>query len=290
MLIGEPYRAYIDEDLLEDRRRCKTAVNHWNRAHYDSRPTIHDEKGRLFEGILDPSKRGEPNHQYRDYNSPQTRPGSIGSRVIIDNPFTCDYGYNIHIGDDTVIGANCTIEDPCDIIIGSRVQIGKNVTLCGNIASEDSVPRKGSQDTLTGGAIIVEDEVVIGTGSIIHAHRVIGKGAFVRAGSVVTKVSFTETVKSKHGFPLTPQQNIPPYAVAAGNPCRVIRSIPRPDSPERLKRHSRELTAFTNVSSGASSSGHGGEDELVGDRQLALENEQSLREMRARRGIRDQGK
>jgi acetyltransferase-like isoleucine patch superfamily enzyme len=195
MLTGEPYRAYIDEDLMDDRRACKTAVKHWNQAHSDSRPTSAAEKGRLFEGILDPSKRAEPNHQYRDYNSHQTRPGSIGSRVIIDNPFTCDYGYNIHIGDDTYIGANCTIEDPCDILIGSRVQIGKNVTFFGNVANEDSFPRKGSQATLTGGAIVVEDEVIIGGGTIIHAHRVIGKGASVRAGSVVTKVSFPEIIK-----------------------------------------------------------------------------------------------
>ena len=193
MLVGEPYRAYIDEDLLDDRRACATAVKHWNQAHSDSRPTSAAEKGRLFEGILDPSKRAEPNHQYRDYNSPPTRPGSIGSRVIIENPFTCDYGYNIHIGDDTYIGKNCTIEDPCDIFIGSRVQIGKNVSFFGNVANEDST-RKGSQATLTGGAIVVEDEVIIGGGTIIHAHRVIGKGASVRAGSVVTKVNIAEII------------------------------------------------------------------------------------------------
>jgi acetyltransferase-like isoleucine patch superfamily enzyme len=287
MLIGEPYRAYIDEDLLDDRRTCKTAVERWNEAHHHSRATIDDEKGRLFECILDPSKRTEPNYQYRDYTSPQTRPGSIGSRVIINNPFTCDYGYNIHIGDDTVIGANCTIEDPCDIIIGSRVQIGKNVTFCGNVLN-DGTSRTGSQATMMGGAIIVEDEVNIGTGTTINAHRVIGRGASIGNGSVVTKVRFDFSSIFPQVLLTLPYQNIPPYTYAAGNPCRVIRSLPRPDSSERLKRHSRELTAFTNNSSAASSGG--GEDDLVGDRQLALENEQSLREMRARRGIREQGR
>lgn len=189
MLIGEPYRAHIDEDLIDDRRSCKAAVERWNQAHCHSRATSDDEKGRLFRCILDPSTRNEPNHQYRDYNNPQTRPGSIGARVIIDNPFTCDYGYNIRIGDDAYIGANCTIEDPCDILIGSRVQIGKNVHFCGNVTNDDPASRKGSQSTLTGGAIIVEDDVNIGPGTIILAHRVIGKGASVGAGSVVTKVS-----------------------------------------------------------------------------------------------------
>jgi acetyltransferase-like isoleucine patch superfamily enzyme len=192
MLIGEPYRAFIDEDLIDDRRSCKAAVERWNQAHEHSRATSDDEKGRLFRCILDPSQRTDPNYQYRDYTSPQTRPGSIGSRVIIDNPFTCDYGYNIHIGDDTVIGANCTIEDPCDIFIGSKVQIGKNVNFCGNVASVDSASRKGSQSTLTGGAIVVEDEVYIGNTTVIMAHRVIGKGAYIHAGSVVTKVGSTD--------------------------------------------------------------------------------------------------
>jgi len=189
MLIGESYRAYIDEDLIEDRRSCKAAVERWNEAHYHSRGTSDEEKGRLFECILNPFKRPDSNYQYRDYNNPQTRPGSIGSRVIINNPFSCDYGYNIRIGDDTYIGANCNIEDPCDIIIGSRVQIGKNVHFCGNVTSNDPASRKGSQSTVTGGAIIVEDEVNIGTGTIILAHRVIGKGASIGAGSVVTKVN-----------------------------------------------------------------------------------------------------
>ena len=73
------------------------------------------------------------------------------------------------------------------------MQIGKNVSFFGNVANEDST-RKGSQATLTGGAIVVEDEVIIGGGTIIHAHRVIGKGASVRAGSVVTKVRIAEII------------------------------------------------------------------------------------------------
>ena len=81
-------------------------------------------------------------------------------------------------------------------------------------------------------------------------------------------------------------QNIPAYTVAAGNPCRVIKSLPRPDSPEQ-KRLSRELTTFTTNSSIGSALS---EEDVVGDKQLLLENERSLRDMRARRGIREQGR
>jgi acetyltransferase-like isoleucine patch superfamily enzyme len=188
MLIGEPYKAHIDGELLDDRRSCKAAVERWNAAHQPGPATSDEEKGRLFKAILDPYQRDDRNYQYREKSASLTRPGSIGSQVIVVSPFTCDYGYNIHIGDDTFIGANCTIEDAADIAIGSRVHIGKNVIFCG---TDEPVQRKGSQSELTAGAIIVEDEVHIGAGTIIMPHRVIGKGASVAAGSVVTRVCQT---------------------------------------------------------------------------------------------------
>lgn len=185
MLIGEPYKAHIDGELLDDRRSCRTAVERWNAAHHHSQATSDDEKGRLFKAILDPYQRPDSNYQYRETSTSLTRPGTIGARVIIVSPFTCDYGYNIHIGDDSFIGANCTIEDAGDISIGSRVHIGKNVIFCG---TDEPTQRKGSQSELTAGAIIIEDEVHIGAATVIMPHRVIGKGASVAAGSVVTRV------------------------------------------------------------------------------------------------------
>jgi acetyltransferase-like isoleucine patch superfamily enzyme len=146
MLIGEPYKAHIDGELLEDRRSCMAAVERWNQAHQHSRATSDEEKGRLFKAILDPSQRPDPNYQYRETSASLTRPGTIGSRVIIVSPFTCDYGYNIHIGDDSFLGANCTIEDAGDISIGSRVHIGKNVIFCG---TDEPILRKGSQSELS---------------------------------------------------------------------------------------------------------------------------------------------
>lgn len=54
------------------------------------------------------------------------------------------------------------------------------------------------------GTIVVEDDVWIGMNVIILSGVTIGKGAVIAAGSVVTK-------------------DVPPYAVAAGNPARVIK-------------------------------------------------------------------
>jgi acetyltransferase-like isoleucine patch superfamily enzyme len=200
MLIGEPYKAHIDGELLDDRRSCMAAVERWNQAHQHSRATSDEEKGRLFKAILDPSQRPDPNYQYRETSASLTRPGTIGSRVIIVSPFTCDYGYNIHIGDDSFLGANCTIEDAGDISIGNRVHIGKNVIFCG---TDEPILRKGSQSELTAGAITIEDEVNIGAGTIIMPHRTIGKGASIAAGSVVTRVRRSIPFHSKSKtFPL----------------------------------------------------------------------------------------
>jgi len=63
----------------------------------------------------------------------------------------------------------------------------------------------------TGGCagIVVEDNVWIGTGSIILQGVTIGRGSVIAAHSVVTK-------------------NIPPMVLAGGNPARVIRDFTPP--------------------------------------------------------------
>ncbi len=59
-------------------------------------------------------------------------------------------------------------------------------------------------ESLSKGSIIVEDDVWIGMDSLILSNVRIGKGAVVGAGSVVSK-------------------DVPPYAIVAGNPARVVR-------------------------------------------------------------------
>ncbi len=68
---------------------------------------------------------------------------------------------------------------------------------------------KGNVGTMTTGAPIrIEDQVWLGAGVIVLPGVVIGARTTVGAGSVVTK-------------------SLPSDVVAAGNPCRVIRPIPR---------------------------------------------------------------
>lgn len=188
MLLGKPYHAHLDDTLREERQQCQAAVDRFNQANSHTRATSKAEISRLFLAILDPQQRSE----YRDYHPgspPHSRPRRIGHTAIIEPPFFCDYGYNITIGDEVVISANCQMEDPCDIIIGSKVFVGKNVHFCGNAPSDEPHSRMGSKGLMVGGAIEVEDDVYIGPGTIIMPHRTIGRGARVGPGSVVTEVS-----------------------------------------------------------------------------------------------------
>ena len=66
----------------------------------------------------------------------------------------------------------------------------------------DDIQRQGWEQNKTG--ITVEDDVWIGANSVILPGVHINKGAIIGAGSVVTK-------------------DIPPYAIAVGNPAKVIK-------------------------------------------------------------------
>lgn len=198
MLLGKPYLHYLDTVLCADREACKSALERYNDAARPSSGVSTGERARLFRAIVDPSTRAGGNNPNNPTNSSTNPPrhlvaqaptGRIGHRTLVETPFNCDYGYNLHIGDDSVVGANCYMMDPCDIVIGDRCIIGPNVKFYGMTAAVDSRNRKGSQGAVVGGAIVVEDDVVIGGDAVVMPYRTIGKGAFVGAGCVVTKVS-----------------------------------------------------------------------------------------------------
>jgi acetyltransferase-like isoleucine patch superfamily enzyme len=99
------------------------------------------------------------------------------------------------------------------LIIGNFVSIASGVKflLGGNhrIDTLSTYPFKvkilgEKTEATTKGKIIVEDDVWIGMDAMILSGVTIGKGAVVAARSVVTK-------------------DVPPYAIVAGNPARIIR-------------------------------------------------------------------
>ena len=55
--------------------------------------------------------------------------GKIGDNVSVGQPFICDYGRNIYIGNHVSVNMNCTFVDCNTITIGNQVLIASNVQL-----------------------------------------------------------------------------------------------------------------------------------------------------------------
>ncbi len=140
--------------------------------------------------------------------------GGIGDNVEIDTPFHCDHGNNIFLGNDVIIGMNCTFVDNAEIRIGDRVLIASNVQFYTSshpvLPQERLVPDRKEKGTTFfrtyARPIEIKDNVWIGGGSIILPGVTIGENSVIGAGSIVN-------------------HSIPANCVAVGNPCRVIRTL-----------------------------------------------------------------
>lgn len=110
----------------------------------------------------------------------------------------------IRIGSDCAISSfNHISTGDQDLVIGNHVRIAPNVTILGadrNVQRRDAliVDQGRTQRSTT-----IGDDVLIGAGAVVLAGCGIGTGAVIGAGSVVTR-------------------DVPPYAIVAGVPARVI--------------------------------------------------------------------
>ncbi|KAI9686546.1 MAG: Maltose acetyltransferase [Bathelium mastoideum] len=181
MLAAEPHLPFCTQ-LVEEREMCKSALWRFNNSTNPNVGVSREERARLFRAIVEPAylrTQGPP--------GPANPIGSVGREVCVEAPFNCDYGYNINIGDYTVIGANCTIMDPCTITIGPGCTIGPNVSIFGMSMPIDPRRRNGSRGHAVGSRVTIGENCYIGGGAIILPKVTIGKNSTVGAGSVVTR-------------------------------------------------------------------------------------------------------
>ena len=91
--------------------------------------------------------------------------------------------------------------------IGNNVKIGGCVLITDTDAHPmDYMARRSSNEGTKSALVVIEDDVWVGAHCIILKGVTIGARSIIGAGSVVTK-------------------NIPADCVAAGNPCKVIKSL-----------------------------------------------------------------
>lgn len=134
--------------------------------------------------------------------------GQAGEGISIVPPLYCDYGKNIRVGKNFFANYQLTVLDCAPVTIGDNVQIAPNVSIytAGHPLHPDS-RNSGYEYALP---ITIGDNVWIGGNVVICPGVTIGDCAVIGAGSVVTR-------------------DVPPWTVAAGNPCRVLRQITEAD-------------------------------------------------------------
>lgn len=128
-----------------------------------------------------------------------------GTEVVIDAPFSCSYGMNVHVGNNVAFGPSCIIVDCAYVEIGNNVLIGPNVGLY--TTTQGLLPlevQNGEHEIAL--PIIIGNNVVIGGNSLIKAGISIGESAVIEAGSVVNN-------------------DVEPFAVVTGNPAKVVRRL-----------------------------------------------------------------
>ena len=148
-----------------------------------------------------------------------------GARITIGDNFYLSSGNGVNpIASN--LSADVYVEPGAALTIGNNVgmsstrlwihesaRIGNNVKIGGCVLITDTdahpmdyVARRSSNEGTKSAPVVIEDDVWIGAHCIILKGVTIGARSIIGAGSVVTK-------------------SIPADCVAAGNPCRVIKSL-----------------------------------------------------------------
>ncbi len=129
---------------------------------------------------------------------------SVGKNVWIEPDFRCEFGKNITIGNDVYINFGCVILDCGQVRIGNSTLIGPNVGLFSGNHTTDAEERAAGG--LIPKPITIGNRVWLCGNVTVVPGVTIGDDTIIGAGSVVT-------------------HNIPSGVIAAGNPCRVLRTI-----------------------------------------------------------------
>ncbi|MBQ7764601.1 sugar O-acetyltransferase [bacterium] len=178
MINGELYLPDADTILFTERLKCKSLCHKYNNLP----PENLDERKQLIIQLL----------------------GKTQNKFYIEQPFYCDYGYNIEIGENFYSNHNLVILDCAKVKFGDNVFIGPN---CGIYTAEhplDAETRNKGYEYAK--PIIIGNNVWIGGGVNIVAGVKIGNNVVIAAGAVVTK-------------------DIPDNCLIGGVPAKIIKNL-----------------------------------------------------------------
>lgn len=132
MIRGDLYRPF-DIHLVEEKERCKAALWRFNNSCNPVSGLSTKEQNRLLKEVFVPPQISTT-HSSSNAAAASRSAGSIGQGAVVEAPFHCHYGYNIHVSEDVMISENCLLVDDCCISIGAHTWIGPRVTILSSMA------------------------------------------------------------------------------------------------------------------------------------------------------------
>lgn len=174
-MLNEKIYNPLDKELINERVKCKLLCQEYNNIKYDDI----EKRENILKQIL----------------------GKTKGKFFIEQPFICDYGYNIEIGEKFYSNHNLTILDCAKVTFGDNVFIGPNCSFYTAEHPLDAETRnKGFEYARP---ITIGNNVWIGGGVNILSGVSVGNNSVIGAGSVVTK-------------------DVPENCVVAGVPAKVL--------------------------------------------------------------------
>ncbi len=159
MLRGELYDANYDKSLIEERAKCKKLCFEYNCLS----PEKADVRAELIKKIV----------------------GKTKEHFLIEQPFMCDYGYNIELGENFYSNHNLIILDCAKVTFGDNVFIAPNCSFytaghpldyeTRNKGLEYAYPIKVGNNVWIGGNVTILPGVTIGNNAVIAAGSLVNK-------------------------------------------------------------------------------------------------------------------
>lgn len=177
MLAGELYQAF-DDELFQERQKAKHLCREFNRTSEDEM----DQRHGILRQLL----------------------GTCGSNPFIEPSFRCDYGYNIHVGDNFYSNYDLIILDCREVRIGHNCMIAPRVSIFTATHPIDAGTRVAGFEFAK--PVTIGENVWIGGHAVINPGVTIGDNVVVAAGAVVTT-------------------DVPDNVVVAGVPARILRNL-----------------------------------------------------------------
>ncbi|WP_313891043.1 maltose acetyltransferase domain-containing protein [Psychrobacillus sp.] len=177
MLAGELYNP-ADRELLKGRLNARSQTRIYNLT----LETEEEQRTKLLKNLF----------------------GSTGKSLYIEPTIRCDYGYNIHVGENFYANFDCVFLDVCEIRIGDNCFIAPGVHIY--TATHPLDPTERASGVENGKPVTIGHNVWIGGRAVINPGVTIGNNVVIASGAIVTK-------------------DVPDNVVVGGNPARIIKQI-----------------------------------------------------------------